>query len=268
MREIVKIDERAFFEYFLIEGYERGSKAAEKRPLLLILPGGAYLHVSGRESSPIAVRANAAGFHAAVLNYTVIPQKTDLSLTELTEQVKFCLDRIAADAEQYAIDSDRINVIGFSAGGHLAAWAGNLFPDRIAKLVLAYPAVGFKREEMLKTFEAEGYRKSAEGYSEEEKVWGMSMIRLMSEAPLDALHAQVPPTFLFTTVDDEIVPFTQSVHYGMRLAELSVPCEMHFYEKGGHGLSLANEITASEAGQVLPHVASWFDLAMSWLKGY
>lgn len=274
MREIVKIDELAYFEYYLIDqenesGQSAGAKKPQaseaKKPLLLIMPGGAYLHVSEREGEPVAKRANAAGMHAVVLNYTVLPMKTDLSNEELLKQVGFCLDRIEQDAERFGIDLKRIYVMGFSAGGHLAAWSSIRFHERIAKAVLAYGAIAFKKEDMQKTMQEEGYKKQEGGYTEEEKVWGLGMIRLMSEAPIDGIDQNTPPTFLFHTADDDIVPCEQSLRYAAKLIACKVPAEVHVYEKGGHGLSLADESSASVKEQILPRVAGWFDLAADWL---
>ena len=232
------------------------------------MPGGAYLNISKRESNPVAERANQEGFHAAVLHYTVVPQNTALVTDDVLKEAEFCLDKIYEDAEEKGIDTERIYLVGFSAGGHLAAWSSIRFSDKIAKCILAYGAIAFRTEEMQQVMDEESFMNTGEGYSDEEIVWGKGMIRIMGEAPIDALHENVPPTFLFTTFDDEVVPYTQTLRYGSRLAELGVPCEMHIYQRGGHGLSLADESSAEKEEQIIPHVAVWFEQAVSWLKGY
>lgn len=267
MREIVKIDNNAFFTTYFLEPLERDGYTPVKRPLLLILPGGAYRYVSPRESEPVALRANTAGFHAIVLNYTVLPQKPDLILEDLLKEVGFCLDWAAEHAEQYLLDMEQVSVMGFSAGGHLAAWSSIRFANRFKKAILAYAAVGFTAETMRQAA-ADRVKGFAEGkgLTDEEKILFDGMLRLFRLSPIEALSEDVPPTFLFSTMDDTLVPVVQSFRYAERLLKKGVPCEAHFFEKGGHGLSLANELTACFPEQLSPRVAPWFDTAMSWLK--
>ena len=91
-----------------------------KRPLVLICPGGAYARTSNREAEPIALQMTAMGYHAAVLRYSCAPAVYPTALHEVALSVKYLRDR----AQQWHIDTDKILVMGFSAGGHLAASYG------------------------------------------------------------------------------------------------------------------------------------------------
>ena len=84
-----------------------------KRPLVLICPGGAYARTSNREAEPIALQMTAMGYHAAVLRYSCVPAVYPTALHEVALSVKYLSDR----AQQWHIDTDKILVMGFSAGG-------------------------------------------------------------------------------------------------------------------------------------------------------
>ncbi|NLF21038.1 MAG: alpha/beta hydrolase [Clostridiaceae bacterium] len=268
MHQLVMIDDFSFVDPYLLDPITKPDKAPKNRPLLLILPGGGYRYLSPREGQPVALRANSEGFHALVLHYTVLTQKADLTLEELLAQVEFCLDWVDQNANTHHIDKTRVYICGFSAGGHLAAWSSIRFADRLARALIVYGAVGFKKEELEAIFHFESSGQGESRYTAEELEQGRDMIRLFEQAPAAALHANVPPTFLFHTMDDQVVPVTQSFEYGQRLHELNIPCELHFYCMGGHGLSLANASTAAHPEQDIPRIAGWFDIAVSWLKEY
>lgn len=138
MYKTVPINEHAYLELYLLDNLDNAGSQAENLPILLILPGGSYTYTSNREAQPIALSANTKAMHAAVLRYTVIPDKKDLTVDDLLAEVKAALDYIEEHSKEYRIDSKRIYLIGFSAGGHLASWASIKFYDRIDRVILAY----------------------------------------------------------------------------------------------------------------------------------
>ena len=120
---------------------------AATRPLVLVVPGGGYEHVSAREADPVAVRFLAAGYHAAVLEYGVGEQARDY---RPFRQIDGALALLRERAAEWGIQPDKIAACGFSAGGHLAlasavlplpgqtSWAGRQRPNA---LILSYPVV-------------------------------------------------------------------------------------------------------------------------------
>ena len=94
--------------------------AVQERPLVLVCPGGGYHFTSEREAEIIAMQFNAMGYHSAVLNYSCAPAQFPTALLELSKSVAY----LRAHAKEWCIDPDRIAVLGFSAGGHLAASLG------------------------------------------------------------------------------------------------------------------------------------------------
>ena len=271
MYKTVPINERAYLELYLLDNLDNAGSQAENLPILLILPGGSYTYTSNREAQPIALSANTKAMHAAVLRYTVIPDKKDLTVDDLLAEVKAALDYIEEHSKEYRIDSKRIYLIGFSAGGHLASWASIKFYDRIDRVILAYPAVGFKalyEAAISRSDTREGEASDLSAYDLDLAELNQSMLKLFTNDPIDYIHKNVPPTFLFTTMDDRTVPAGNVMRYALKLYKYNVAIELHCYSLGGHGLSLATEASSIFEEQINDRVASWFDLAISWLKEY
>ncbi|MDR1704283.1 MAG: alpha/beta hydrolase [Clostridiales bacterium] len=220
----------------------RHEKSAEMpnvnlRPAVLVFPGGAYRVCSDREAEPVALAYLAEGYHAFVLRYTV---------GEAVEHPKPLRDAEAAiktltdNADSWGIDASRIAVVGFSAGGHLAVSLGTLGAIRPAALILGYPGILSNK--------------------------ARSIFGDMPE--LDTVvDGKTPPSFIFTTSEDEIVPVEHSLRYAAALDRAGVPFEMHIYQKGVHGLSLAKPLTSSGLRRMVePRVSAWFAESAAWLK--
>ena len=234
-----------------------------KTPLVLICPGGGYAMTSNREAEPIALQFNSMGYQAAVLRYSCAPAVYPTALCEVAQSVKL----IREHAEDWNVDAEKIIVMGFSAGGHLAAsygvfWNESWLTEKMQcdkqllkpnGLVLCYPVISSKEEiahqDSIKNLLGESYPEMKEQVSLEDKV---------------GKHA--PKTFLWHTFTDPVVPFWNSFRFAEALGKAGVPMEYHLYPQGGHGLSLANEQTANEEGKGVEKVCqSWVPLLRSWM---
>lgn len=235
----------------------------KKRGAILICPGGGYGFTSEREAEPIAMQFNAAGFHAFVLHYSVAPKKHPQPLLDVSRAM--CILR--ENADDWLIDSNKITVCGFSAGGHLAAslgvhWdnsylynvqgitEGNNKPNA---LILCYPVISSNEHAHKGSFT------NLLGHDPDKNLlFDMSLEHQVSK--------KTPPTFLWHTFEDDSVPVENSLLFAQALRKHHVPFELHVYPKGGHGLSLAKEETAVNESQISPHVATWMDLCIQWLQ--
>jgi acetyl esterase/lipase len=237
--------------------------SANPRGLILICPGGGYQRTTPREAEPVAMQFTANGWHAAVLWYSVAPHKHPQPLLDVSRAV--CIIREHATAWQ--IDSCKIAVCGFSAGGHLAAslgvhWNKSYLQDtsgiqvgmnRPNALMLCYPVITSGE------FRHEGSFQSLLGEHPDQ--------RLLEEVSLERhVGPQTPPTFLWHTVADQSVPVENSLLFARALRQHKIPFEMHIYPDGGHGLSLATEETATDDHSGDPHVAGWIRLCVEWLQ--
>ena len=248
-------DERPYLDTYILEG--------KQRPLVLVLPGGGYGFTSEREAEPIAMQFNAAGFHAAVLHYSVHPVQHPMPLRDAAKAM--CLLR--QQAEEWNIAVAKIAVCGFSAGGHLAASlgvhgdkpyvteaSGVSFPEnRPDALVLCYPVISSG---------IHGHQGSFQNL-----LGADASGELRQELSLEHhVTDTTPPTFLWHTGDDAAVPVENSLLFVEGLRKHGVPFELHVYPHGPHGFSLATTETDSGEMGSDPHVATWMALCVQWLS--
>lgn len=237
----------------------------DKRLLVLICPGGGYEKTSDREAEGVALKIMSMGFHAAVLRYSVAPAEYPTALLEVAAAVKFLREK----AEEWNIDKDRIVVMGFSAGGHLAASYGVLWNEpwlsemmdtdseqlRPNALLLGYPVITADRE-----YWHEGSFRNLLGTK-----WDEELLEKLSLEKQIGPHT--PKTFLWHTYEDETVPVENSLRWVQAMYRQGIPVEFHLYEKGIHGLSLASEVTDNVARiRHQKECESWINLAEVWLK--
>lgn len=251
------------YTYFLDSSIEM--RPDEKRPVILMCPGGGYEMTSDREAEPMAMQFLAMGYHVAILRYSVCPVRYPAALLQVAESVLYLKEH----ADEYHIGPEKIVVQGCSAGGHLAANYGIAWnspfltklmgmendPERlcVAGLLLCYPVItsGEKaHEESFRNLLGEQYEEKKEELSLENQV-----------------TPDTPPTFLWHTATDETVPVENSLYFFQACLQQGVSAELHVYPVGGHGLSLANEETCRANGiGVQKECQSWIGLAQTWLE--
>jgi len=234
-----------------------------KKGAVLICPGGGYGGTSWREAEAIAIEFNRAGYNAFVLYYSVKPNKHPQPIYDVTRAMCIIRER----AEEWNVDSDKIAVIGFSAGGHLAGslgvhWNNPYLLDvpRMEKgknkpnaLILSYPVITGGE------FAHRGSFDNLLGENADEK--------MINEMSLEKhVSKDTPPTFLWHTFEDTCVPVENSLLFANALRKNDVPFEMHIYPKGPHGISLATEVTFDGNDDYInSHIASWIKLCTEWL---
>ena len=234
-----------------------------KRPAIVVVSGGGYKMVSDQEADPIANAFTAFGYHTAVLRYSVGEGLYPTQLQQLAAAVAL----LRGHAEEWCIDPEKIVVMGFSAGGHLAAsLAVNWHRPWLCE------AVGVSAEAMRPDLLVLGYAVLIAG----EHSHGKSFRHLLGEgceARLDEVSLeklvteQTPPTFLWTTAEDTTVPMENSLFFALALRQHGVPVELHCYEKGKHSLALANEITKYNEKMVnYRSVSLWVEQCDLWLR--
>ncbi len=224
---------------------------------VLVCPGGGYQHLAvGHEGADMLAALSAAGFDAAMLRYRLGPHNHHPAMIHDAARGM----RLFRQQLEQAGRLKRVAVLGFSAGGHLAATLAvhhDSFPcddDDLAgdvsarpdAAVLCYPVIDMAAESAHL-----GSIKNLLGERAEDE----AQRALMS--PHRHVDAESPPTFLWHTVEDAAVAMEDSVTFATACRAHGVPFELHLYERGRHGLGLAPE---------LPDVASWFGLATAFLQ--
>jgi acetyl esterase/lipase len=226
-------------------------------PAVIVCPGGGYVRLAANhEGRQVASFLNSLGVAAFVLRSRLGPRyQHPVELGDVQRAIRL----VRARAAIWNLDPARIGVMGFSAGGHLAMSASTMADagragasdpiDRVSSrpdfAVLGYPVIS-----MTEPWTHQG-----------------SKTALLGATPDPALAAQLsgeravtkdtPPTFLFHTNADTTVPAENSVHYYLALRRASVPAELHIFEKGAHGVGLANDDNA---------LSEWSTLLANWLR--
>jgi acetyl esterase/lipase len=247
-----------------------------RRPAVLICPGGGYQVTSDREAEPVALRFLAQGYHAFVVRYSVqtrFPQP----MLDLARAMALVREK----ADEWLVDPEWIAVCGFSAGGHLAASLGVFWHEpwlseaiatspeqlRPTALILGYPAIDLDLLADTPPWE------SSEGtFVSPREVLQRTVLESLDQEQknrycLDRhVSPATPPTFLWHTADDALVPAMNSLRFAAALAEHAVPYELHIFGTGVHGLSLADETTDVDNAMINPQVQIWIGLALTWLR--
>jgi acetyl esterase/lipase len=223
---------------------------------VVVCPGGGYVNLSiDKEGDQIARWLNSLGVTAFVLKYRLGPKyRHPIELGDAQRAIR----TVRYKAAEYHVAADRIGIMGFSAGGHLASTAGTHFDagkadavdpiDRVSSrpdfLVLCYPVISFGQ------YAHQGSENALLGPNPDPKL----VESLSNELQVTA---QTPPTFLFHTTTDATVPVENSILFYMALRKAGVPAEMHIYERGPHGVGLAQTDEA---------LSSWPARLADWLR--
>ena len=265
IREIALLEERPLAK---LTAYVAGTSDEmlfnDKRKAVLIIPGGAYWMVSDAEADPIAQYYMAMGFNAFVLRYSVgrgVDSLWPKPLMEASAAMKYIRDH----AEEFHIDPDYVFVVGFSAGGHLAAALGSLWDnDEIEKTlgmkkgynrptgtVLSYPVICGT--------EPYAHRGSINNILGKQRDdvdarASVSLEKLVSEKTV--------PAFLWATCTDNVVPVQNTILYATALADKDIPFELHIYPRGGHGTATANHIV----GCPYMELSAWMNDSVRWMN--
>jgi len=265
-----------------------------KRPAVIVCPGGAYLGTSDREAEPVALRFASAGYHAFVLRYTTYykewvrdfqnppPGNPRSAYPQPLLDLAQTMALVRRHAEEWQVNPDQIAVAGFSAGGHLAASLGVHWHEAFLReklgidndqfkpnaLILGYPLLDYilMRDD---AFNSEDPIKRGLFGLAGQAVFGTpnpDEAQLKARSPVLHVSPQTPPVFMWHTAEDGLVSAQNSLVFATALAKQKIPYELHVFAHGEHGLSLADETTASHPGQNIPETAAWFQLALSWLK--
>ena len=206
---------------------------------VVICPGGGYSNLSIKsEGTDVAIWLNSLGITAFVLKYrlpndTIMQQKSIAPLQDAQEAIRY----VRRNAQKWQLNSDKIGIMGFSAGGHLAASLSTRFDEKIYEItdqisakpnfsILIYPVISMREDITHK-----GSRNKLLGISP-----SMEQLKLFSTD--EQVNAQTPPTFLIHAIDDKGVPVENSMQYFTALKKHQVLSEIHLYQSGGHGFGL------------------------------
>ncbi|NLB45921.1 MAG: alpha/beta hydrolase [Clostridiaceae bacterium] len=216
------------------EGHNRGS--------VIVCPGGGYSGKAPHEGEPIARRLNERGLNAYVLDYRVSPDRHPSPYQDARRAILLARERAAGQNMP-----DKVAILGFSAGGHLAASAGTMWDQDACRpdaMVLCYPVITFSKSGHL------GSRINLLG----EAATPTQISDLSLENRVDR---RTPPAYIWHTSDDPGVPVENSLLFASSLAARQIPFSCHIYPHGAHGLGLAEDC---------PDIRGWLGECVDFLS--
>lgn len=267
-----------------------------KYPTIVVLPGGAFMWTSFREDEPIALRFLAEGFNVVVAHYATdgiaayagadvesFPKHPVTKFPNSIVEVAKVLVFLRENAEKYAINPDQISVMGFSAGGTVAGMLGVFWNEPWMKKLVGADNAMFKPNSLMIGYGAVDLtRKSTRPlpasmrHANQESPTNKMFYALTGEEnptkdeleamnPINHVSSSTPPTFLWHTQEDPLVPVLDSVYFAAKLEEHGVPFELHVFTKGKHGLALGDYRSGVKKDQTNAQVFKWVDLYLEWL---
>ena len=232
----------------------------DKRPCMIVCPGGGYGFISQREAEPIALQFLPQGYNVFTITYSIAPHRFPTQLCE----VAALMELIYKNADEWNCDTEKIAIIGFSAGGHLAAHYSTMFDCKevrevfpesksVNASVLCYPVISVVGGHIGSFHNLIGKQdispEETEYFSCEKNV-----------------KDTTPPAFIWHTAEDTCVPVKNSLMYAGALSEHKVPFELHIYPFGAHGLSTCDGQTLDCVDKKQEHVKAWLESLEKWLK--
>lgn len=206
-----------------------------KRPAILVIPGGGYQFCSAREADPVALAYMKAGYQAFVLRYSVGKYGTWPNPLADYEQA---MSLIRSNAEKWMLYKDKVAVIGFSAGGHLAAAAATMSKNRPNAAILGYAVAGA---------DVKGCNPTAPD-------------------TVAAVDKDTCPCFLFSSRTDNLVPVENTLDFMSALAKQGIAFESHIYAFGPHGFSTCDSSIQYRETKMCSRISNWVTDSIGWLK--
>jgi len=272
----IKVGKRnaTLYAYILDENVSYNVK--KKWPCVLIMPGGGYLFTSTKEGESVASKFFGAGYSCFILRYsTKVKNRITRALNEgftypdPSIELMEALHIIRKNADKWHIDVDNIFINAYSAGAH-ASLTAILRSDedfltkkltftpaenefRIKGLILGYPMIcAHLMDPIIRSaiFDREDVT--------EDEFRRLDMTLYLKEGTC--------PMFIWQTANDTVVQPPYLCNFVGKILELGIPAEFHLFEEGRHGLAMADERYAVSKEDSNPSVATWFDMAVRWMK--
>lgn len=232
----------------------------KRRPAMLVIAGGGYEIVSNREKECVALEFLRQGYNCFTLDYSVNPCCYPTQIMEAVMAMEF----IRETAQRFATDAEHVGVIGFSAGAHLAAMLSSVGDNADVKSTLGELARNAQPNAAVLCYGVLDKDNAHPGTFA--VVTDDGKVDVSKVDPARLVTSKTAPAFLWHTADDPTVPCTNSVNYALALKNHGVPFELHIFQHGGHGLSLATEDSAYNDDGVNVGVQQWVQLALTWLS--
>jgi acetyl esterase/lipase len=238
--------------------YYPAPRESATRAAIVVCPGGGYQILAvGHEGVDIANRLNAMGVSAFVLKYRLKEYGHPAPLQDVLRAIRIVRSRAA----EFGLAPDRIGVMGFSAGGHLAATAATLFDAPEGRTGAALDAVSARPDFAALIYPVISFAGPAAHTGSRRNLIGETPAPALIEhlSPERQVTKNTPPAFLVHTAEDKGVPLENSLAFYQAIRAAGGSAELHLYEKGPHGFGL---------GQGLGPASDWPARLETWMRAH
>lgn len=235
-----------------------------RRPSVVIFPGGGYEYCSEREGEPVAFQYLAAGYAAFVVTYSC-----NKPFPAPLNDAAYTFYKIRMRAEEFCIDPNKIAVLGFSAGGHLAGCLATMWND-----VSVVKTIGCTAEELRPNAAVLCYPVISGVTSPHEGSFKVLLGDEPSRSDLSRLSLEnrvtpkTPPIFIWATANDASVSAHNSLVMAKACISNKIPVELHLFDDGPHGSATCDKPTARDNNDINPRVREWIRLSVQFLNKY
>ena len=238
-----------------------GSKN-EQNGAVIICAGGGFVFKSFFEGRSVAEKFASMGFCAAVLDYRVNPY----TQYDMMEDAKRAVRLLRSNAGEWNINPEKITILGFSAGGQIAALTGTKFDNGNPEALDPIDRNSCRPDAVISCYSSLSFCSSPEPNTDLENLGGVytreDRINLSAEKNI---NLETPPFFIWGTVEDEALDQRYMLQFASALSDMEVPFELHLFEKGPHGMGLCDE-TCPLIPKPNAHAGRWVELCVEWLK--
>lgn len=233
------------------------------RPAMLVVAGGGYTHLSMAEREPVTMKYYAEGFQCFVLEYSFYPIGYPYQALEGVMAMLY----IKENSKELLVTPNKIAAIGFSAGGNLIGTLATMCGDKKIVDIIGERAKTAKPDALIFAYGLVICYDHEYAFSEEyisplcPDINDRDKVNVYKNITKDT-----PPAFIWHCGEDNCVPPEQSLILGLAYRKAGVPCELHLYREGKHGLTLGTIETADRPHQVLDSMTTWMGLSLTFLK--
>lgn len=256
-------EKSAYMKAYLLDPVE-SIPFGKKRPAILILPGGSYMFCSEREAEPIAMHYLSQGYNAFVLYYTCNKKYPTALLN-----AAYAIYKIRMRADEFSIDKNKVAVWGASAGGHLAGCLATMWSDpaiskaigceptdiRPDAAILSYPVISGITSPHVDSFKVL--------LGEDASAADISRLSLENR-----VTPKTPPCYIWCTANDDCVSAHNSIVFAKACVSNKVPCELHIFSEGPHGLSDCSKNTGWNEYFYNDNCKQWINGSIKFLEKY
>ena len=265
-----ELKDGAYLASYVYDDY-RVDALPDAKPVVIICPGGGWMYLSEREGEPIAIEFAKRGYMAFVLHYSISEEPADPGDFGLVEkaldEAEEAYDIITNLGKEKLVSKKRISVLGFSAGGQLAALFAAKHPE-LFSCILCYSLLDIEDEiEFINSSACPNENKEIM-----EKCFSVTGVDTAAGSdpskinPIDQISSSMPGTFIWHGATDDLVRATGSINYAKKLLENGVRTELHIYDNCGHGISLGTRETAAVEKEINDYGSVWFSQLLRWME--